>query len=138
MTRSLRPRAAQINVTTGFIQSALWRNDIVEAGAVPARLTWDNETGIGRGRLTHPAAVFAGTLGTEIRLLRAHDPESKGTVERTHCFFCSRSMPGRVFASPDYFDTQLKSWLPTVNGHLRIEYRPRLRDVDSPVVTARG
>jgi hypothetical protein len=35
-----------------------------EAGAVPTRLAWDNESGIGRGKLTEPAAAFAGTLGT--------------------------------------------------------------------------
>jgi hypothetical protein len=47
------------------------------AGAVPARLTRDDETGIGRGKLTDSAAVFA---GTQIKLLKARDPESKGGV----------------------------------------------------------
>jgi hypothetical protein len=30
-----------------------------EAGAVPKQLVWDNESGIGQGRLTEPAAAFA-------------------------------------------------------------------------------
>ena len=98
---------------------------IVEAGAVPARLTWDNETGIGRGRLTDPAAAFAGTLGTEIKLLKARDPESKGGVERMNRFFRSRFMPGRVFASPDDFNTQLESWLPTANARISRSRRGR-------------
>ena len=38
-----------------------------EAGAVPKQLVWDNESGIGQGRLTEPAAAFAGVLGCEIR-----------------------------------------------------------------------
>ena len=32
-----------------------------QLGRVPRRLIWDNEPGIGRGRLTEPVAVFAGT-----------------------------------------------------------------------------
>lgn len=56
------------------------RRDVVAdraGGVVPVRLTWDNETGIGRGKLTDAAAAFAATLGTEIKLLKARDPESK-------------------------------------------------------------
>ncbi len=40
-----------------------------QLGRVPRRLIWDNEPGIGRGKLTEPAAVFAGTLATKIVLL---------------------------------------------------------------------
>jgi transposase len=98
---------------------------IADAGAVPARLTWDNETGIGRGRLTDPAAAFAGTLGTEIKLLKARDPESKGGVERMNRFFRSRFMPGRVFASPDDFNTQLGAWLPVANARMSRSRRGR-------------
>jgi transposase len=110
--------------TTSDLLGGMW-SLIQEAGAVPARLTWDNETGIGRGRLTDPAAAFAGTLGTEIKLLKARDPESKGGVERMNRFFRSRFMPGRVFASPDDFNTQLAAWLPTANARMSRSRRGR-------------
>lgn len=37
-----------------------------EVGCVPRRLIWDNEAGSGRGKLTKPAALFAGTLATKM------------------------------------------------------------------------
>ena len=110
--------------TTPDLLGGMW-SLIVEAGAVPARLTWDNETGIGRGKLTDSAAAFAGTLGTEIKLLKARDPESKGGVERMNRFFRSRFMPGRIFASPDDFNTQLNEWLPTANARMSRSRRGR-------------
>ena len=110
--------------TTPDLLGGMW-SLIEEAGAVPARLTWDNETGIGRGRLTDPAAAFAGTLGTEIKLLKARDPESKGGVERMNRFFRSRFMPGRAFASPDDFNDQLQAWLPVANARLSRSRRGR-------------
>ena len=110
--------------TTPDLLGGMWCL-IEEAGAVPARLTWDNETGIGRGKLTDPAAAFAGTLGTEIKLLKARDPESKGGVERMNRFFRSRFIPGRAFASPDDFNTQLAAWLPVANARMSRSRRGR-------------
>jgi transposase len=56
-------------------------------GAVPRRLIWDNETGIGRGhKLTDQVTSFAGTLGTRFVQLKPYDPESKGVVERMNGF----------------------------------------------------
>jgi len=75
--------------TTPDLLGGMWPM-IQEAGAVPARLIWDSEAGIGRAKLTESAAAFAGTLGTlgtQIKLLRARDPESKGMVERSNRFF---------------------------------------------------
>jgi hypothetical protein len=86
-----------------------------QAQAIPTRLLWDNEAGIGRGKLTVAAAAFAGTLGCEIKLLPPRDPESKGQVERMNRFFRQGFMPGRTFASPDDFNTQLELWLPKAN-----------------------
>jgi len=86
------------------------------ARAVPKRLLWDNETGIGRGKLTERTAAFAGTLGTEFKLLKARDPESKGMVERRNRFFRSSFMPGRDFASPQDFNEQMADWLPLANS----------------------
>ena len=96
-----------------------------EAGAVPQRLIWDNEPGIGRRKLTERAAAFAGTLGTEIKLLKARDPESKGMVERMNSFFRQRFMPGRHFASPQDFNVQLKDWLPIANARYSRSRRGR-------------
>jgi hypothetical protein len=49
-----------------------------EAGAVPTRLTWHNESGIGRGKRTEPASAFAGTLCTSLKgngyRLKQHQP----------------------------------------------------------------
>jgi hypothetical protein len=71
---------------------------LTQLGRVPRRLIWDNEPGIGRGKVTEPAAVFAGTLATKIVLLRPRDPESKGVVERRNGFFRPRSCPGDTSA----------------------------------------
>lgn len=116
--------------TTSDLLGGMW-SLIEEAGAVPARLTWDNETGIGRGKLTDPAAAFAGTLGTEIKLLKARDPESKGMVERMNRFFRSRFMSGRAFASPDDFNEQLAVWLPVANNRLSRSRRGRPNELIS-------
>jgi len=98
------------------------------AGAVPKRLLWDNETGIGRGKLTDRTAAFAGTLGIEIKLLKARDPESKGMVERRNRFFRSSFMPGRHFVSPQDFNEQMASWLPLANA--RHSRSRRARPID--------
>ena len=89
-----------------------------DAQAVPKRLLWDNETGIGRGKLTAAAAAFAGTLGTEIKLLKAKDPESKGIVERMNRFFRQGFMPGRTFEPSADFNAQMGDWLPLANARI--------------------
>lgn len=101
--------------TTPDLLGGMW-SLLQEAQAVPARLLWDNETGIGRGKLTAPAAAFAGTLGTEIKLLPPRDPESKGQVERMNRFFRGGFLPGRTFSSPQDFNIQMGSWLPRANA----------------------
>src|SRR6478735_1621503 len=99
---------------------------LTQLGRVPRRLIWDNEPGIGRGKLTEPAAVFAGTLATRIVLLRPRDPESKGVVERRNGFFETSFMPGRHFASPADFNDQFTDWLTTANARVvrTIKSRP--------------
>ena len=89
---------------------------IEEFGRVPRRLIWDNEAGIGRrGRLAAGVAEFCGTLATRVHQLKAHDPESKGVVERRNGFFETSFMPGRSFASPADFNVQFTDWLERVN-----------------------
>lgn len=95
----------------------MWRL-LHRLGSVPRRLIWDNEGGIGRGRLTEPARVFAGTLATRIVLLKPRDPESKGVVERRNGWFEKSFMPGREFASPADFNTQFASWLELKNSRV--------------------
>jgi len=88
-------------------------------GAVPRRLVWDNESGIGRNhKLTDQVTSLAGTLGTKFVQLKPYDPESKGVVERMNGFFETSFMPGRDFSSPDDFNEQLAAWLPRANSRL--------------------
>jgi hypothetical protein len=128
------PVLVMTSTFSGFIQGRMLPTrttpDLLQdAGAVPTRLTWDNESGIGRGKLTEPAAAFAGTLGTQIKLLKARDPESKGMVERMNRFFRSRFMSGRAFTSPDDFNEQLAAWLPVANNRLSRSRRGRPNDL---------
>ena len=104
---------------------AMWAL-LSELGCVPRRLIWDNEAGIGHGKLTEPAAVFAGTLATKIVLLPPRDPESKGVVERRNRFFETSFMPGRVFESPADFNAQFTDWLTGANARVvrTIKARP--------------
>ncbi|MGH3343909.1 MAG: IS21 family transposase [Carbonactinosporaceae bacterium] len=88
-----------------------------QLGAVPRRLVWDNETGIGRGgRLAVGVAALSGTLATKIVQLRPYDPESKGIVERANGYLETSFLPGRVFSSPADFNTQLAEWLSRANA----------------------
>lgn len=97
-----------------------------QLGRVPRRLIWDNEPGIGRGHLTEPAKLFAGSLATKVVLLRPRDPESKGIVERRNGYFETSFMPGRQFASPADFNAQFTDWLTGANQRVvrTIKARP--------------
>ncbi len=101
---------------------------LTQLGRVPRRLIWDNEPGIGRGKVTEPTAVFAGTLATKVVLLPPKDPESKGLVERRNGFFETSFMPGRQFQSPADFNDQLSAWLGTANA--RVVRTTKARPVD--------
>ncbi len=90
-----------------------------QLGRVPRRLIWDNEGGIGRGqRRAEGVAAFMGTLATRLVLLPPNDPESKGLLERRNGWFETSFMPGRSFASPADFNTQLGGWLATANTRM--------------------
>ena len=100
----------------GDILSGMWLL-ISQLGRVPKTLVWDRESAIGgTGKLTTPAAAFAGTLATRIRLAPPRDPEFKGMVERNNGFFETSFLPGRTFTSPADFNTQLADWLPRANA----------------------
>ena len=100
---------------------------IEEFGRVPRRLLWDNEAGIGRrNRLAHGVGEFCGVLATRMHQLRAHDPESKGIVERRNGFLETSFMPGRTFTSPADFNAQFTDWLEGANRRVvrTIKARP--------------
>jgi transposase len=100
----------------GDILSGMWQL-IRGIGRVPKRLVWDREAAIGgSGRVTAPAAAFAGTLATKIVLAPPRDPEFKGLVERNNGFLETSFLPGRAFSSPDDFNHQLDGWLARANA----------------------
>lgn len=102
---------------------------IEQLGAVPRRLIWDNEPGIGhKGRLAQGVAAFAGTLATKVVQLKPFDPESKGIVERRNGWFETSFMPGRTFTSPADFNAQLQDWLERANA--RVVRTLKARPVD--------
>jgi transposase len=116
--------------TSGDLLAGMWHLLADTLGAVPRTLVWDNEAGIGQHhKLTVGARAFAGTLGTRIYQTRPRDPEAKGVVERANGYLQTSFMPGRVFASPTDFNTQLAGWLPRANQRVlrRTGTRPVLR-----------
>jgi len=103
--------------TTADLLSGMWALLAEQLGAVPRRLIWDNESGIGRrNRLAAGVGEFTGSLATKIHQLKAYDPESKGGVERINGYFETSFLPGREFASPGDFNSQLATWLPKANA----------------------
>ncbi|GAA3824706.1 hypothetical protein GCM10022206_73980 [Streptomyces chiangmaiensis] len=80
-------------------------------------LVWDREAAIGgSGKLTAPAAAFAGTLVTRIKLAPAHDPEYKGMAERNNKYLETSFLPRRQFASLADFNQLLEEWLVRANS----------------------
>ncbi|MFZ3492244.1 IS21 family transposase [Streptomyces sp. 5.8] len=100
----------------GDILSGMW-SLIHGIGRVTRTLVWDREAAIGgTGRVTAPAAAFAGTLATKIKLAPPRDPEYKGLVERNNQYLETSFLPGRQFASPADFNDQLGQWLLRANA----------------------
>jgi hypothetical protein len=100
----------------GDILTGMWTL-IQGVGRVTRTLLWDRESAIGgTGRVSAPAAAFAGTLATQIRLAPPRDAEFKGMVERHNQFLETSFLPGRSFASPADFNAQLADWLPYANA----------------------
>ncbi len=99
----------------GDILSGMWAL-IGGVGRVTRTLLWDRESAIGgTGRVSTPAAAFAGTLATQIKLAPPRDPEFKGMVERNNGFLETSFLPGRTFVSPADFNVQLADWLARAN-----------------------
>ncbi|WP_327098160.1 IS21 family transposase [Nocardia vinacea] len=99
----------------GDLLSGMWQL-IAGIGRVTKTLVWDREAAIGgTGKVTEPAAAFAGTLASRIVLAPPRDPEFKGMVERCNGFLETSFLPGRSFGSPADFNTQLGEWLGRAN-----------------------
>jgi transposase len=110
----------------GDLLSGMWQL-ISQMGRVTKTLVWDRESAIGgTGKVSPPAAAFAGTLATKIRLAPPRDPEFKGLVERVNGFRETSFLPGRVFISPADFNAQLTEWLQHANTRMvrSIQGRP--------------
>jgi hypothetical protein len=110
----------------GDILSGMWLL-IRGIGRVSKTLVWDRESAIGgTGRVSMPAAAFAGTLATQIKLAPPRDPEYKGMVERNNQYLETSFLPGRQFSSPQDFNTQLLDWLARANARTvrSIQARP--------------
>ncbi|CAM5397765.1 IS21 family transposase (plasmid) [Streptomyces viridifaciens] len=110
---------------TGDLIDGHWRL-LTAWGAVPKTLVWDNEAGVGKGKLTSEFAAFAGLLAVRIHLCRPRDPEAKGLVERANGYLETSFLPGRTFTGPTDFNTQLTAWLQIANRrrHRSIDARP--------------
>ncbi|MFF9667531.1 IS21 family transposase, partial [Streptomyces althioticus] len=63
---------------------------------------------------------------TRIHFCRPRDPEAKGLVERANGYLETSFLPGRTFAGPGDFNTQLAAWLRIANRrrHRTIDARP--------------
>jgi hypothetical protein len=112
---------------TSDLLAGTWSLLTGQLKAVPRRLLWDNESGIGRGgHLAEGVAGFTGMVATRIVQLRPFDPESKGIVGRANKYLVTSFLPGRTFASPTDFNDQLAEWLPVANARRvrRIGARP--------------
>ena len=117
---------------------------LARLGAVPKALVWDNEAAVGQWRagkpqLTETMNAFRGTLGIRVIQCRPADPESKGLVERANGYLETSFLPGRRFASPQDFNTQLQDWLVLANNriHRRLLARPADRvDADRAAMVA--
>lgn len=113
----------------GDLTAGMWEL-LQRFGRCPRALLWDREAAIGgTGRVTPVAAAFAGTLATSIRLAPARDPETKGIVERANGYLETSFLPGRVFASPADFNTQLTDWLERANTRTVRALRARPADL---------
>ena len=101
-----------------------WWQLIHGLGAVPRTLVWDGEGAIGRWRsgrieLTGDCQAFRGVLGAKVIVLKPAEPEHKGIIERAHDYLERSFLPGRIFAGPGDFNTQLQGWLTQVNARRR-------------------
>lgn len=96
---------------SGDLLAGMWQL-ISGVGAVSKSLIWDREAAIApKGRPLPPVQAFAGTTATKIVIAPPRDPEFKGMTERNNGYFKTSFLPGRSFASPQDFNTQISTWI---------------------------
>jgi transposase len=98
-----------------------WRLLSEQLVGVPKTLVWDGEGAVGRWRPRQPALTsdcqaFRGVLGTSVYICKPADPEAKGMLERLHDYLERSFLPGREFASPADFNTQLAGFFTKANA----------------------
>lgn len=92
---------------------------LAKLGALPETVVWDREGAIApKGKPTEAFAAFCGALPVGWSICEAADPESKGILERSHRFLRSNFEPGRSFASPEHFQSELDAWFERANRRL--------------------
>lgn len=92
---------------------------LAKLGALPETVVWDREAAIApKGKPTDAFAAFCGSLPVGWSICEAEDPESKGVLERSHRFLRSNFEPGRSFASPEHFQSELDAWFERANRRL--------------------
>lgn len=115
--------------TTDDLIAGMWQLIARDFKAVPNRLVWDREAGIGKARLCEPVVAFAGAIGVKIVQAPPRDPESKGIVERTNGYMKRSFFPGRRFSNPQDVQTQLDDWFATV-ANVRMHSTLHARPID--------
>jgi transposase len=101
-----------------------WWRLIARLGAVPRTLVWDGEGAVGKYRRGAPALTagtqaFRGVLGAKVVICKPADPEAKGLLERVHGYLETSFLPGRSFAGPADFNTQLGGFFAQANRRWR-------------------
>ncbi len=97
---------------------------IEHLGAVPRVGVWDGEGAIGRRRggrveLTDSVRRFAAPWAPRSWSADRRIRRPRGIIERAHDYRERSFLPGRTFASPMEFNTQLSDWLEVVNTRPR-------------------
>lgn len=100
-------------------------------GGLPKTLVWDREGALhaGGGRPTEAYAAFCGQLPVGWHFCARGDAQAKGVVERVQQFMETSFEPGRRFAGPGDFQSQLDGWFAgRANG--RVHKTLRCRPID--------
>jgi O-antigen/teichoic acid export membrane protein len=93
-------------------------------GAVPRVMTWDADSAVcrsesGRILLSDECAGFFDALGTKLVIGRSADPHTRSLIEEAQAHLERSFLSGRVFTSPEDFNTQLRTWLKMRNTFQR-------------------
>jgi hypothetical protein len=108
---------------------------VTRLGGLPQTFVWDREGALhaGGGRPSETYAAFCGQLRVGWHFCARGDAEAKGVVERVQQFMETSFEPGRLFAGPADFQTQMDSWFDgRANGrvHKTLRVRPMDRLAD--------